>query len=121
MRFFRRSLIATVATALCLAPSTPVAAAPASCAFGYACIYWNSGFGGLQYSRNVSTTSLGSMGDQGSSLGNSRNYLTRFYQHASYGGWNVCVSMQNSSSSLPGDRNDEISSQYQGSPYTAYC
>lgn len=121
MKITRNLLVASALAAATLAVPAATQAAPGSCAFGYACIYWDSGFGGLQYSRNVSTTSLGSMGDQGSSLGNSRNYLTRYYQHASYGGWNVCVSMQNSSSSLSSDRNDEISSQYQGSPYTGYC
>lgn len=121
MKALRSSLTAAALTGLCVIPASRVAAAPSSCAFGYACIYWDAGFGGLQYSRNASTTSIGSMSDEGSSLGNSRDYLTRYFQHVDYAGWNVCISKQGSLSSLPNDRNDEISSQYQSAPYTQYC
>lgn len=33
----------------------------------------------------------------------------------------LCAMPEGSLSSLPNDRNDEISSQYQSAPYTQYC
>jgi hypothetical protein len=85
-------------------------AAPSSCATNYACIYWNSSFGGTQLSKNASASSIGNMSDQGSSLGNTRDFRSKFFQNTSWGGWDVCVSKQSSQSSLASDRNDEISS-----------
>lgn len=120
----RAALLAgtVAATGLVAVAAAPVAeAAPGSCAYGHACVYKNNWFGGTQYSATNSASSIGSMSDQGSSLGNSRDYTSRFYQNTGYSGWNVCISKQNSDGDLPNDRNDEISSIYLASPYTPYC
>ena len=114
--------VSVAVTGLLAAVAAPVAeAAPASCAYGHACVYKNNNFGGTQYSAFNSASSISSMSDQGSSVGNSRDYTSRYYQNTGYSGWNVCISKQSSDGDLPNDRNDEISSIYLGSPYVSYC
>lgn len=120
----RAALLAgsVAATGLVASIAAPVAeAAPGSCAYGYACVYQNNYFGGTQNSAFNSASSIGSMSDQGSSVGNSRDYTSRYYQNTGYSGWSVCISKQNSNGDLSNDRNDEISSIYLGSPYVPYC
>jgi len=86
-------------------------AAPSSCAAGYICVYDGANFGPPQYSAAAAAYSLGSMNDKGSSLGNSRSVnRARYYQDATYGGWDVCVSAGDSAPTLASDRNDKISS-----------
>ena len=100
--------------------SVAVADAPSSCANTYYCVYYHDDFQGAMYTDQQSDPGgWDSMNDQGSSLGNNKNNLVRFYENSSYEGWNVCLSNNSKDADLPSDRNDEITSAKVGN--SAYC